>query len=167
MDFLKEINWQLVITQILCFIAVLAVLRWKLWGPTFKILEDRREKIAAELKSIENAKAEVARLKSDYDEHLAKIEQEAKARFQEVARQAEDEGRATREKARVDAEQIIADSRKEMQFEFLRVKDALKVEVVDMVLKTTEKMLQEKLTMGNDRKIIESMLEQLNTTNEK
>ena len=49
MDFLKDINPQLVITQIICFLLILGLLRWKLWGPTFKILEDRRAKIAAEV----------------------------------------------------------------------------------------------------------------------
>ena len=98
MDFLKDINPQLVITQIMCFLLILGLLRWKLWGPTFKILEDRREKIASELKAIEDLKADVAKVKADYMGHLARIDQEAQQRLREVERQGEEKSREIREK---------------------------------------------------------------------
>ena len=167
MDFLKDINPQLVITQIMCFLLILGLLRWKLWGPTFKILEDRREKIASELKAIEDLKADVAKVKADYMGHLARIDQEAQQRLREVERQGEEKSREIREKARQEADHVIEDARKEIHFEFLKAREEIKGEVVEMVVKLTEQMIQEKLSFEDDKKIVEGMLEQLDKAHER
>lgn len=167
MDFLKDINPQLVITQILCFLVVLGLLRWKLWGPTFKILEDRRQKISAELKAIEDLQAEVSRVKADYAGHLARIDEEAQGRMREVERLGEETAREIREKARQEADRIIEDARKELHFEFLKARQEIKADVVEMVVKLTEQMIQEKLTFESDKKIVEGMIQELDKVHER
>lgn len=167
MDFLKEINPQLVITQIICFFLILGLLRWKLWGPVFKALEDRREKISAEMKAIDDVKADVAKIKAEYTAHLNRIDQEAQERLSAVERQGEENARQIREKARQEADHIIEEARKEIHFELVKVRADLKGDVVEMVIKVTEQMIQEKLTFDDDRKIIEGMLEKLEKIDER
>lgn len=167
MELLKLLNANLVVAQIICFFLVLWLLRKFLWGPALKMLDQRRDRIAAELKAVEDAKGHVATLKQDYETHLAKIDEEAQARFKKIEHEAEARARELREKGRAEANQIIEDARKEIHFEVVRSREELKNDMVDMVVKVTEQMIQEKLTSERDRTLIEGMLTEVDKENEK
>ncbi len=167
MEIFKLLNANLVVAQIICFFLVLWLLRRFLWGPTLKMLDQRRERISADLKSVEDAKGQVAALKKDYESHLAKIDEEAQVRFKKIELEAEARAREIKERGRAEASQVIEDARKEIHFEVLRSREELKNDMVDMVVKVTEQMIQEKLTFEQDRKIIEGMLAQADKTDEK
>ena len=167
MEIFKLLNANLVVAQIICFFLVLWLLRRFLWGPALKMLDQRRDRIAAELKAVEDAKGHVATLKKDYETHLAKIDEEAQAKFKKIEREADDRARELKEQGRVEANQIIEDARQEIHFEVLRSREELKKDMVDMVVKVTEQMIQEKLTFEQDRKIIEGMLTEVDKDHEK
>ena len=161
MEIFKLLNASLVFAQIICFFLVLWLLRKFLWGPALKMLDQRRDRIAAELKAVEDAKGYVAALKKDYESHLAKIDEEAQEKFKKIERAADERARELKEQGRTEANQIIEDARKEIHFEVLRSREELKKDMVDMVIKVTEQMIQEKLTFEQDRKIIEGMLTEI------
>jgi F-type H+-transporting ATPase subunit b len=158
MELFKMLNANLVVMQIICFFLVLWLLRRFLWGPALKMLDQRRDRIAAELKAVEDAKGHVASLKKDYETHLARIDEEAQARFKRIEHEADAQARELKEKGRAEANQIIEDARKEIHFEVARSREELKNDMVDMVVKVTEQMIQEKLTSDRDRQLVEGML---------
>lgn len=161
MEILKLLNPQIIVAQIVCFFLVLLLLKKFLWKPVFQVLEDRRGRVQAELKEVENAKIDVAKLKGEYQASLAKIDEAAQVRLKEVERIGETRSREMREQARQDADRIIEDSRKEVRFEIIKARETLRNEVVGMVMGVTEKMIQEKLTFDGDKKIIEGMLKEM------
>jgi len=161
MEILKLINIQMVIAQIVCFFLVLFLLKKFLWKPVFSVLEDRKNKIQEELQAISDAKADVLKLKNDYAASLARIDETAKLKVREGEQQGEARAKEIKEKARLDADHIIEDSRKEILFEITKAREAMRSDVVDMVITVTEKMIQEKLTFASDKKIIEGMLKEM------
>ncbi len=161
MELLKLLNLKLIAAQVVCFFLAMVLLKMFLWKPVFNILEARRKKIDDQLKAIEGIKAEAARFRVEMETALANIDETAQKRLKEVERQGEERSRETKEKARIEAERIIDDARGELRFEFLRSREALKGEIVDMVMKVTEQMIQEKLTFEQDKKIIEGLLTEL------
>ena len=161
MEILKLINFQMVLAQMVCFFLVLFLLKKFLWKPVFAMLEDRRNKIQEELKAVSDAKADVLKLKSEYAAALAKIGETAQQKIREGEQQGEARAREIKDKARQDADHIIEDSRKEIRFELTKAREALRTEVVNMVITVTEKMIQEKLTFDTDKKLIESMLKEM------
>jgi F-type H+-transporting ATPase subunit b len=167
MEIFKLLNANLVVAQIICFFLVLWLLRRFLWGPALKMLDQRRDRIAAELKAVEDAKGHVATLKKDYETHLARIDEEAQEKFKKIEREADERARELKDKGREEANQIIEDARQEIHFEVLRSREELKKDMVDMVVKVTEQMIQEKLTFEQDRKIIEGMLTEVDKDHEK
>ncbi len=148
----------MLVAQMVCFFLVFLILRKFLWAKGLRMLDQRRDRIAAELKAVEDAKVHIAAIKKDYETHLAKIDEEAQAKFKEIERRAEVKAREVKDKARQDADRVIEDARHEIRFEVLRSREEIKKDVVDMVVKVTEQMIQEKLTFAEDRKIIEKML---------
>jgi F-type H+-transporting ATPase subunit b len=167
MELFKLLNFQLITAQMLCFFLVLWLMKKFLWKPVFEILETRRQKIDDEISSIDALKADAARLRVEMEKSLAGIEETAQKRLKEVEHLGEEKSREIREKARIEADRIIEDAKGELHFELVRSREALKGDVVDMVMKVTEQMIQEKLTFAQDRKIVEALLSDLEKAHEK
>ena len=142
----------------------MVILKLFLWKPVFKILEDRRKKVGDDMKAVEQAKVDAAQFRADMEKALVHIDETMQKRLREIEQVGEQKSREIKEKARLEAERIIDDARAELQYEFVRSREALKGEIVDMVIKTTEQMIQEKLTFDQDKKIIEELLTQLQKT---
>jgi F-type H+-transporting ATPase subunit b len=167
MELFKLLNANIIVAQIFCFFLVLWLLKKFLWKPVLAVLEDRKARIDGELKTIETAKADVAKLKGEYEVFLAKVEELTQKRIKEGEAQGEVRSQEIREKARQEAERIVEDARKEITFEFAKSRDLLKAEIVEMVIKVTEQMIQEKLTFEGDRKLVEKMLGEMEKADER
>ncbi len=167
MELFKLLNPQMIIAQMVCFALVFLLLKQFLWRPVFAILEDRRKKIDDQIKLIEATKAEAVRLRVEMEKALANIEEAAQKRLREVEALGEQKSREIKDKARQEADRIIDDARSELRFELVRCREMLKGEVVDMVMKATEQMIQEKLTFDQDKKLIEGLLSDLEKANER
>ncbi|MBF0619503.1 MAG: F0F1 ATP synthase subunit B [Candidatus Omnitrophica bacterium] len=165
MELLKLLNANLVVAQIICFLCVLWLLKRFLWKPTFTMLEERKARIQAEFKVLEDAKKDAADLKKQYEAFLAKTEEAAMKRLKEIESTGEVRAQEIRERARSEAERIVEEARKEISFQFAKSRDVLKGEIVDMVIKLTESMIQEKLSFEGDRKIVEGFLKEVGKTN--
>lgn len=161
MELFKLLNGNIIVAQIICFFIVLFILKKLLWKPVFEIIDARKKRIEDELKTIESAKSDVAKLREEYEAFLRKTEELALKRIKEAESQGEIRSQEIREKARQEAERIVNDARKEIQFEFAKSRDQLRGEIVEMVIKVTEQMIQEKLTSDADRRIIDKMLQDM------
>ena len=161
---LQLLNTNLVIAHILCFLLVLAVLKKFLWKPVFRVFEEREKKVEEEIRAIEESRASTERLQAEIAKAMGRIEETAEKRLKEVEREGELRSREMREKARQDAERIIEDARDELRFEMARSRESLRADVVEMVVKATEQMIQEKLTSDADRRIIDKMLQDMGKT---
>ncbi|NTV29117.1 MAG: F0F1 ATP synthase subunit B [Candidatus Omnitrophica bacterium] len=167
MELFKLLNGNIVVAQIICFFLILWLLKKFLWKPVFAIIDERKARIDGELKTIESTKADVVRLKSEYESFIAKVEELAQKRIHEAELQSEARAQEMREKARQEAEQIVEDARNEIRFEFTKSRDLLRGDIVEMVIKVTEKLIQEKLTFDTDRKLVENMLVELEKGDER
>lgn len=161
MELFKLIDFKLVISHIACFLLVLWLLKKFLWKPLLGVLETRENHIHSQLKDIEATKSDVQRLKSDYELLLLKVEEKARERIKEAEAQGAFKAQDMREKARQEAVQIVEEARKDIDLQFVKTRQALKAEVVELVINITEKLLSEKLSFDNDRRIVETMMADL------
>ena len=83
------INLPVLISSLLGFLILFFVLRKFLFPPVLKMIDEGRESIEAAFQEVDNARAEVARLKTEYEGNLARISAEAQAKLQEAMAQAE------------------------------------------------------------------------------
>ena len=60
--------------QVFNFVILFGLLRWKLFGPVMKILEDREHKIKSDLDKAEDAKKEALELKKSYEDKLKEVD---------------------------------------------------------------------------------------------
>ncbi|MBF0522310.1 MAG: F0F1 ATP synthase subunit B [Candidatus Omnitrophica bacterium] len=161
MELFKLLAANEVVAQIISFLVLLAILRFLLWKPVLKMLDDRKAKIADDFKQIEDVKKEVAGLKAEYEENMSSIQEVAK----EKMREAIDEGRKAAEAIKKDAQQsakaIIDDAKVSIEIEVAKARINLKKDIVDLTIQATEEIVQQKLTEEQDRKLVMDFLDKM------
>jgi len=159
MELLKLLSANEIIAQIIGFIILLALLRVFAWKRILGLLDKRKEYIASELKNIEDSKQDIEKIKLDYEAKLASIEKTAQERLAETLDQSKVILEDSRKAAHLTAQGIIDNARASVKYELAKAKDELKNEIIDLTLKATENIIQEKLTGEGDRKLVEDFLE--------
>ncbi|MBF0385112.1 MAG: F0F1 ATP synthase subunit B [Candidatus Omnitrophica bacterium] len=166
MEILKLLNANEIIAQILSFFLVLWLLRSLMWKRLLGLLDQRKEKIASEYKKIEEAKEAAAHSKAIYDHKIADIHLEAQKKIHEAMAEGRNITDSMRKKAQQDAQEIINNAKANMSYELLQAKEKLKEELIDITLKAAEKLIEEKFTEANDRKMVEDFIIELEKKND-
>ncbi|WP_414040560.1 F0F1 ATP synthase subunit B [Acidithiobacillus sp. M4-SHS-6] len=154
------INGTLII-QLITFVILVALLYKYMYGPLRKVMDERRAKIADGLAAAERGKEEMALAQK----RAAEMLREAKDKAAEIIANAERRGVELREeaqsKAREEADRIIAGARAEIDVETNRAREALRGQVVDLVVDGTQRILHREIDQNAHRDIIDRMVAQL------
>jgi len=155
------VDWVHLFAQSVSFGVVCAVLYRLAYGPILKMLETRRQQIAAGLANAEKIKAQLARIEAERLDILRKAGDEGK-RLIEEARQAAARVRADEtRKAAEAAEQILARARETAQRDHARMLGELKQQVGRLVVQTTASVTGKILTAEDHVRLAEETASRL------
>jgi len=143
------------------FVILLWLLRRFAWGPLLGVLDQRRQRIAAGLEDVERAKAEMARLKTQYEAQLARIEESARKKLLEAVNEGRRVAAEVEEEARGAAQASLAKAQETLALEVAKAKVELRDQVVAMTMQATEKLLRTRLDTGQDRALVEAFIAEL------
>jgi F-type H+-transporting ATPase subunit b len=161
MDLLFDINPGLIIWTIISFLVLLAVLSKFGWKPILKVLGDREDKIRNSLEEAERARTEAAELIKQNEKNVAHAEEEYKKMIREGKVLAEKMKEEIVTKARQQAQQELQQATAEIQRSVDAAKSQLRNEVADLAIKATEKILEETLDEKKQKKLADSVINQL------
>ena len=161
MGLLELISANEVVAQVISFLILLFLLRVLAWKKILKLLDDRKEKIAGEFKKIEDTKAEVAGLRADFEAKLISIDEIAEKKIEEAVAEGRKITDEVRKEAQLNAQMIINDAKESIKYELSRAKEELKIKIVDLTIRATENVIQEKLTEEVDKKLVEQFLDKI------
>ena len=156
-----SIQWQVVLTQILGFLIVFAVLKKFAWGPVLGLLEERRDKIRLSFSDIEAQKAEVAALKTQFEGELKKIDAQARQRMNEVLAEAKQVAQEIESSARERSRQELDKLRSDVEREYQAARVKFKEEMVTIALGAAERMVKESLDRGKQTRLVDQFLAEL------
>lgn len=162
MELLKMLSANEVVAQIVSFLVLLFLLKAFAWKPILKLLDERRDNIAAEFKKIGEEKTEAVRMKTEFEQKLKTIEDAAKLRVQEIMSEADKAAQGIKDDAHREAARIIKKAEIATKYESVKAKEEIKDEIANLVLGATELLLEEKLTEEQDRKMAKEFIERLN-----
>ena len=155
------INWKLFLAQFVNF-SVIAFVLWKwAWKPLVKLMDERSAKIE---KSLEDAKRIEEELKKAHDRReqiLLEAKKEAKSILETATKNADALRAEMMAKARSETEKIVADAKLAIAHEKEQMLTDIKVHVADLVIMTTEKVLQEKIDGKKDRELVETSVRRI------
>ncbi len=152
------INLPQLLAQIVNFIVLLLILRFTLYKPVLRMLDDRRKRIAEGLGAAEAARAEAsdaqAQIQAQLDEARGQG-QEIVANAQQVASRVQDEAR---DQAERDREAAAQRSRQEIQLERDRAIADLRAEFAEITVSAAERVIRQSLDGEAHQRIIEEAL---------
>ena len=155
------VDWPHLISQMISFSIVCALLYWFAYKPVLKMLATRRELIAQGLANSEKIKAELAKTEARRQDVLAKANVEANQSIDEARRAAAFLREQEAQKAIATAEQIIAKARETAAQDHTHMLAELKQEVGRLVVQTTAAITGKILTAEDQQRLAEETARQL------
>jgi F-type H+-transporting ATPase subunit b len=157
------VDWPHLIAQSVSFGIVCLVLYKLAYGPILKMLETRRQQIAAGLANAAKIKAELARVEVDRVAILEKAGEEGRKLIEDARAAAARVGAEEARKATAAAEQIVARAREAADRDHDRMLAELKHEVGRLVVQTTASVTGKILTADDHRRLAEETASRLAT----
>ncbi len=121
-------------------------------------MRERRERIKAEFERIEQEKAEVGKIRQEYEAHLKRLDAESRQRIQEAVAEGQRVAAEIREGSRKEAQEMITRAREEIGIERDKAQATLRNEVVDLATEIAGKLIREELTADKHRKLVDNFL---------
>lgn len=140
------------------FIGLVLILRTFAWKPLLAAVEAREKRIADSLKKAEEVQQAAADIAARQEAALAEAQAKAKAVLDEARVQSEDYRKRELAKAKTDADAFLDRAKKEISLEEVRVRDALRREVVDITLEVASKVLERNVNTEDDRRLADRLL---------
>ena len=158
------VSWHHLTAQFVSFAIVCAALYWLAYRPVLRMLEARRQQIAAGLANTEKINAALANIESQRQSIMAEAQaQSAKliADAREIAKRLQEQ---EAQRSIATAEQILQKAREASEQEHARLLNELKREVGRLVVQTTTAVVGKVLTPEDERRLAEETARQLATT---
>ena len=158
---IADINPGLTLWTAITFLVLLAVLAKFAWGPIVKQLAERERSIREAIDSAKRERAEAEKLLASQKESLARAQREAA----ELARRNQQEVEVLRQeltaKARKEADDLVADARRQIAEELSKAKAELKAQVVDLAIDAAGRLVKANLDERAQRALVEEYIAQL------
>ncbi|MFA5275439.1 MAG: F0F1 ATP synthase subunit B [Candidatus Omnitrophota bacterium] len=161
MGLLELLSTNEVLAQAISFLILLFLLRVFAWKKILKLLDDRKDKITLEFKRIEEEKNQIAGIRAGYEAKLSAIDEIAAKKIEEALAEGRKITDEIRKEAQFQAQLVINDARENIKYELSRAKEELKEKIVDLTIRATENIIEEKLTEEGDKKLVEQFLDKI------
>jgi F-type H+-transporting ATPase subunit b len=156
-----DINWFTVIAQVLNFFILVWLLKRFLYKPILKAIDEREDKIAAQLKAAELKKSEAEKEQEDFQEKNDKFDKEKKDRLAKVVAEADDERKKLMDQAREEAhvlwEKLAATAKSKQHDEQLDRNQKIQKEV----LAVSRKVLIDLASLGLEEQLNQTFIKRL------
>jgi F-type H+-transporting ATPase subunit b len=149
------INGPFLLSQIVNFLILFLALRFLLWKPMLKMLNERKQRITQGLEDAEQARRDRERAQAEYEERIKRAEREREeilAKAVEEGEQAEAESLA---QARVQAEQIAAEAKEIVEREHQQMLAELRSQVAALSIAAANKLIGEALDEQRQRRLVD------------
>jgi F-type H+-transporting ATPase subunit b len=152
------IDWKLFVAQIVNFVILLIILRRFVYRPMLAFLDERTNRIDKGLKDADLAHKKLSQMERKEKEVLDQAKKEA----QKILEKAELMGKQNYEKMLIkatdDVKLLMHQSAQKMELERVKILNEAKAQLADLVILTTEKVLQEKIDAQKEGEIIKRHL---------
>ena len=146
---------------IVTFLIVLMLLKWKAWGPLMSVLDKRAEDIKNALSAADRAKEDAEKASQDYE----KLVQKARIEGQQIIADSKAIGEKVKNDiesvARENAEKMIGKAKTQIEAESQKALQEIKSSVVDLSIEAAEKIIEKNLDSEDNRKLVEKTLDSM------
>lgn len=157
------INLPLLVTFVINFIILFALLSVVLYKPVLKMLDERQARIKESMEQAEQIKEQAARTEEQIQAALETARKEGQTIVAQAAQIGEKLREEAAETARKEAEALIGKARTEIELERDKAMDDLRADFADIAVLAAEKVIKESLDSKKHRKLIDEVLDESRT----
>ena len=139
-------SFGLIFWTLLAFIIVLVILKKYAWGPILSSLNLLEKGIADSLETAERVKREMAQLKSENEDLLAKAREERAAMLKDARDTKDRIVNEAKDQAKVEANKIMFEAQQAIQAQKMAAITDVKNQLGKLVIEVTEKVLRKELS---------------------
>jgi len=154
----------LMIWTIVCFLIALFVLKRFAFGPIQKAIDDRRERIRQSIEEADRAREEARNLLEEHRKLLGRAKSDAEEILAEARKQSDAQRERVREETEVDRQRRLEETKKQIDAETHRALEQIRAEVADLTLIATAKVTGKVLDRDDQKKLIEDAISELDFT---
>jgi F-type H+-transporting ATPase subunit b len=151
----------LMIWTLLAFVVALLVLRKYAWPQITRILDQRQHQIEESIDAADRTRQEADELLAEYRQRLA----DARAQADEIVAKAERAGEVAEreglEAAKTKREELLQQTRRDIEAETQRAIQEIRREVADLTVAATEKVTRKTLSAEDQKRLVEEALSEL------
>ena len=167
-DFITKLNEQGIpldlgktVSMIGMFIALFPALNIFYFKPLGDAIHDRTTALEKTFSEAEELRAEMTQMRSDYEKRLAQTEAEAREQIQAQIREAQQLRQTLMAEASSKADELVKRANQEIEAEKNKVMADLRLEVVNLTLTATEKLLNENVDSAKNRKLVQDFIDKV------
>ena len=153
------------ITGIVVFLIALALLYWKVWPVIIKGLDERNEKILAEIKAAEDAREQAKSALADYELERSKAREESSKMIAEAREQAKQLAEELREKNEKELAERMARATSDIEAAKASAVAELHAEAATLATAMAGKILRREISPADQQKLVEESLAELGRRN--
>lgn len=147
--------------QIISILILFVALTYILYEPVRKILEDRKQRIANDVASAKQDKAEANEYKAEYEAKLKNIDKEADIILSEARKKALAKENEIVANAKEEAAGIVAQAKKEAELEMKKAKDEIKQQIIEVATLMAGKIVTVSLDDADQANLIQETLKEM------
>lgn len=156
---LLSYDFGLTFWSITTFFVVLIILKWKAWGPLIEALDKRERDIKTALSSADKAKEEATKIAEDYEAMI----RDARVEAQEIIADSKAAGERVREEiqnsAKQEASDLLEKAESQIQAEKEKAIQEIKTSIIDFSIQAASKVIERNLDSEDNRKLIKKTVE--------
>lgn len=138
-----------------------AILTYLLFDPVRKVLNDRRERIAAELQDAASKEEKANAMKAEYEFKLKDINKEADRILEDARKKAKIKEEEILSNAREEAERIIDRANKQIEMEKKKAMDDMKQEMVGLAAIIAQKAITSSMNVDVQASLVDETLKEM------
>ncbi|RTL11188.1 MAG: F0F1 ATP synthase subunit B [Neisseriaceae bacterium] len=147
--------------EMITFILLVLFTMKFVWPPISGMLEERASKINDGLAAAEKGKQQLLDAEANIAEELKKIQARAGEIIANAEKRANQVIEESKERARIEGDKIIADAKSQIEQDFVRMKEDLRLRVSDLVIRGTEQILRVEIDQSRHEKILAQLKAEL------
>ncbi|MCX6645549.1 MAG: F0F1 ATP synthase subunit B [bacterium] len=155
------LNAQQVITNIIGFLIFWWLMGKYAWKPILKFMDERRDELSNNFRKIEQEKTDLDKLRQQYQNQIATIDEEASRRISEAIKNGQSAARQIEEDARARAQAILAKARMDTERITEEARLSLKNFVINVGVEAGRKAAMGVLDETTHRKLVERYVEEM------
>jgi F-type H+-transporting ATPase subunit b len=163
-SFLISPNVGLMVWTLILFFISMAVLAKLAFPRISEALERRQRAIEDSIDAAERTRQEADQLLGEYRERLKEARRQAEEIVQRARQAAEVHARDAQAETHARREQLMEQTRREIEAETRRAIEEIRREVADLTVMATEKVTRKALTEDDQRRLVEEALRELDFT---